>query len=104
MFKILLLKNCSAPICEITLQASSNIVDSKLLKSLPRINNVALRWVQNLIYNYIGKMFKNILLKNYNAAICCNLVEPCGPWACCFLLFDFKVLRPMINYNPSNCW
>lgn len=49
-------------------------------------------------------MFKNILFKNYNVVICCNLVELCGLWVCCFFLFDFKVFCFMVNYSLLNCW
>lgn len=55
--------------CDITMQASSNNVDYKLLKLWPLSNTGAPRGIQSLTKKYIGTMFQNIFRKFYNARI-----------------------------------
>lgn len=68
--KNLLLKRYNATIWQITLQASSNNVDAKLLKSSPQTNNGVPRGIPRLAYKYIGNLFKDLLLQNYNTTFC----------------------------------
>lgn len=68
MFKNL--KKYNPTSCDITMQASSNSEDSKLSKPWPPDQYWVLKRVQSSTKKYNGKMFNNLLLKNYNVTIC----------------------------------
>lgn len=67
MLKNLLLKKYNAKISEITIQASYDSVDSKLVK--PWFPDKPLRCFESFKFKYIGNTYKNLLIQN-KAAIC----------------------------------